>query len=78
MTEEKFQLEITLEDGQITEIVSLNPEEVHVDQKKITSLDQFKPEQLHHMRHGSMILTGQNSPGWIIIKSGTRYIRVWR
>jgi len=80
MKKEKFQVEITLEKGQITDISPLT-KGLKVS-KPVDSLDQFpkkeKKEIMQSMQHGTQILSGQNSPGWIIIRTSRGYIRVWR
>ncbi len=78
---ETFQLEITLENGQITEIRPLT-DDLNITKGDLKSLENFSAEEkneiVNSMQHGTMVLSGQNSPGWIIIRTSRGYIRVWR
>lgn len=77
---ETFKLEITMENGEIAEIRSLS-EEVHVS-APMPSIENFvaedKEEFLKSLKHGSMLLMGQNSPGWVIVRTSNGYVKVWR
>ncbi len=78
---EKFQLEITMEDGQITGIKPLT-DDLKITKGELKSLQDFeddeKQEIVSSMQHGTMVLSGQNSPGWIVIRTARGYIRIWR
>jgi hypothetical protein len=77
---ESFKLELIMENGQITEIHSLS-EDVHVS-APMPSIERLvgedKEEFMSSLKHGSMLLMGQNSPGWVIVLTSNGYIRVWR
>jgi hypothetical protein len=80
MEKETFKIEITMVEGQI---VDINPLQEDLKKSKtVPSLNQFpedeKKEIMESMQHGSMLLMGQNSPGWVVIKTAHGYTRVWR
>jgi hypothetical protein len=78
---ESFKLELIMKNGQITEIKSLEPEVVHVSDP-MPSIDRFvekdKEGFMSSLKHGSMLLMGQNSPGWVIVLTSNGYVMVWR
>ncbi|MBW1636494.1 MAG: hypothetical protein JRJ68_09505 [Deltaproteobacteria bacterium] len=80
MKKEKFKVEITLKKGQITDVSPLTGD-LNVS-GPVASLSQFpkkdKKEIMKSVQHGTQILSGQNSPGWVIIRTSRGYIRVWR
>jgi hypothetical protein len=77
---ETFQLEITMAEGQITKITPLS-KDLRVSEP-VPSLDKLpealKKEIISSMQHGSMLLMGQNSPGWIVVQTAQGYTMVWR
>ena len=76
---ESFKLELIMENGQITEIRSLS-KEVHVSDP-MPSIERFVAEDkegfMRSLKHGSMMLMGQNSPGWVIVSTSNGYVKVW-
>ncbi len=78
---EKFQVEITLEDGQISDIRAIGEgqETLKVDK---SLYNQFhKLEELGIMtdtQQGAVMLSGQNSPGWICWQTARGYICIYR
>lgn len=78
---ESFKLELIMENGQITEIHSLDPENVFVSDPKPTLEEVMGDEKelfMRSLRHGTMLLMGQNSPGWVVYLTPNGYVRVWR
>ena len=76
MTQEKFPVELIMEEGRIVEIVSLNEEVVFVEDP-VPSLDMLKVEGNRcEMQHGTILLSGQNSPGCFTVLTPFGYTRV--
>lgn len=77
---ESFKLELIMEKGQIIEIRSLS-EDVHVSDP-MPSIERFVEEDkegfMRSLKHGTIMLMGQNSPGWVVYLTPNGYVKVWR
>ena len=78
MTKETFKMELTLVDGQITHIKPFDDLHVSEEVKELNQFFKKNPEIMDSIKHGPLMLTGQNSPGWIIFRTAFGYIRIWR
>lgn len=79
MSKSTFQLEITLENGQITQIQPVKGNKLYVSET-VPSLDKLpesvRREMTQSMKHGSMLLIGQNSPAWLVFTVAGGYIQI--
>lgn len=76
---ESFTVELVLADGEIVDVIAKDDDvDVEFAENIGKFSDETKQRLMKTLSHGSMILSGQNSPGCIVIKTSTGYIRICR